>query len=356
MLTELLDYHLPERAIAQRPSPEREHAKLLVVNAAGVEHRRFADFGSLIPEGALLVLNDTRVRRARLRCRRPSGGAVELLLLERLNQTQGAEEWTALGRPNRALSEGARVELAGAHFTVIRREPTGEIVVRAEGHGDMEAFLAAHGRTPLPPYIKRPADDADDERYQTVFAAQVGSAAAPTAGLHLTQALLGALAARGVQIGYVTLHIGLGTFAPVRCDDLDQHPMHAEPFEVSEVLAEQIAAARQRGAPVVAVGTTVVRALESARDPGRAGHVRACSEWTRLLIQPGHDFGVVDALLTNFHAPRSTLIALVSAFAGQRRCAAAYATALGAGYRFLSYGDAMWLPARLPEDLPRSRT
>jgi S-adenosylmethionine:tRNA ribosyltransferase-isomerase len=180
-----------------------------------------------------------------------------------------------------------------------------------------------------------------------VFARAVGSAAAPTAGLHVGEQTLAALAAQGVEVGYLTLQVGAGTFLPVRCSDLNEHPMHSEEFSITPALREQIAAARARGAPVVAVGTTVVRALESASDPGCPGQVRVCRESTRLLIQPGFRFGVVDGLLTNFHAPKSTLLALVSAFVGYERCLAAYRCALGLGYRFLSYGDAMWIPRRL---------
>jgi S-adenosylmethionine:tRNA ribosyltransferase-isomerase len=234
---------------------------------------------------------------------------------------------------------------------LIDRGQAGEFILSARGHGDSEAFFEHHGLVPLPPYIRRAAGEEDIERYQTVFADQLGSAAAPTAGLHLTPEMLEALRGRGVELAFTTLHVGAGTFMPVRVDDLDQHPMHTERYTVSVALSDAVARARARAAAVVAVGTTVVRALESAADPRVTGLVQPRSELTRLLIQPGYRFRVVDALLTNFHAPRSTLLALVSAFAGRLRLAAAYSSALEQGYRFLSYGDAMWLPRRLEQDL-----
>jgi S-adenosylmethionine:tRNA ribosyltransferase-isomerase len=198
---------------------------------------------------------------------------------------------------------------------------------------------------PLPPYLRRRADDDDRTRYQTVYARVPGAIAAPTAGLHFTPELVDSLRERA-HVGWLTLHVGLGTFFPVKHADLDQHPMHAERYEIAGDLASQIALARSRGAPVVAVGTTVVRALETAADPDRDGHVRAGAGSTRLLIQPGYDFRVVDALLTNFHLPSSTLLALVAAFAGRERVLRAYREAIVRGYRFYSYGDAMWIPAR----------
>jgi S-adenosylmethionine:tRNA ribosyltransferase-isomerase len=199
---------------------------------------------------------------------------------------------------------------------------------------------------PLPPYLKREDEPADAERYQTVFAERMGSAAAPTAGLHLTEAALGRIAERGIALATLTLDVGIGTFRPVAVDDIDRHPMHAESFAVSEALVEAVALARAQGRPVVAVGTTVVRALESAADPERPGAICATSGETRLLVQPGYAFRVVDALLTNFHQPKSTLLALVAAFAGREAVLRAYEIALESGYRFLSYGDAMWLPRR----------
>lgn len=353
MRTELLDYPLPEEQIARRPLAERDAARLLVVGPGEPTHARVADFAELVPQGALVVLNDTRVRRARVSVRKESGGQVELLLLDRAPDagrasSQGNRElWSALAHANRPLRPGARLSAHGARFEIIERTSDGTVLVAAEAEGGLEPWLERHGSVPLPPYIRRAADEDDAVRYQTVFAKALGSAAAPTAGLHLTPRTLERLAERGVSVACLTLHVGAGTFLPVRTDDLDQHPMHSEPFSVSPALRDAVASARRRGAPVVAVGTTVVRALESAADPEAPGSVRACAESTRLLIQPGYRFRVVDALLTNFHAPRSTLLALVAAFVGYERCQDAYRAALAANYRFLSYGDAMWIPERL---------
>jgi S-adenosylmethionine:tRNA ribosyltransferase-isomerase len=345
--TALFDYELPESRIARHPLFERDQARLLVLDGARVSHRRVTDLGELIPAGALVVVNDTRVRHARVLAQRAvTGGAVELLLLARLADADGAEQWEALGRANKPLKPGATLVAPG--FLAEIREVLGRGLVRAgvRADGGVEAWLAAHGRVPLPPYLGRTDELDDRERYQTVFADKLGSAAAPTAGLHLSQALLAALRARSVELATVTLGIGLGTFRPVEADDLDQHEMHAEPVEVGAALVDAVVRARVRGAPVVAIGTTVVRALESAADPTLAGHVTSFQSETRLLIQPGYSFRVVDALLTNFHQPRSTLLALVSAFAGREAVFSAYREALDAGYRFLSYGDAMWIPRR----------
>lgn len=354
MRLELLDYPLPEHAIAQRPPAERDGARLLMVGEGEVTHHRLVDWVSLVPAGALLVLNDTRVRRSRVRVRKSSGGNVELLVLDTRPGERGSELWTALAHANRPLRLGARLEIDSVELTVLSKTPSGELTLEVRGLTDTEGFFERHGQIPLPPYIRREVSAEDAERYQTVFAAHLGSAAAPTAGLHLTRAMLDALQARGVQVGFATLHVGAGTFMPVRVADLDDHDMHPEHFSISEELARQVASTRERGGPVVAVGTTVVRALESAHDASRPRHIRACEGQTRLLVQPGYDFKVVDGLLTNFHAPRSTLLALVSAFSGQRRAAAAYRAALAAGYRFLSYGDAMWLPRRFASDLPEA--
>jgi len=345
--TDLLDYALPDAAIAQEPAQRRQDARLLVVREQGVEHSGLGEWPQLVPEGALVVLNDTRVRRARLSVRKLTGGVAELLFLSERKLSGGVREWTALGHANRPLRPGTQLELGEARITVVGRGSGPELCLEVSGVEDTEAFLECHGALPLPPYIRRDPRPEDAERYQTVFARELGSAAAPTAGLHLTPDMLGELQRRGVRVASVTLHVGAGTFLPVRAEDLDDHPMHAESYTVSPALVCAVAEARQRDAPVVAVGTTVVRALESAADPERPGQVRAGGAETRLLIQPGFEFRVVDALLTNFHAPRSTLLALVSGFIGLERCAAAYRSALAAGYRFLSYGDAMWLPARL---------
>jgi S-adenosylmethionine:tRNA ribosyltransferase-isomerase len=347
--TALFDYELPESRIARHPLSERDQARLLVLDRGRVEHRRVSDLAELIPADALVVVNDTRVRHARVLAERAeTGGAVELLFLARLDASgsSAVEIWEALGRANKALRPGAAVVAAGFRAEVREVLGRGLIRVAVRAEGGLEAWLAAYGRVPLPPYLGRADELEDRERYQTVFADKVGSSAAPTAGLHLSDALLAALRARGVEVETVTLGIGLGTFRPVEVDDLDDHDMHAEPVEVGTALVDAVARARKRKAPVVAIGTTVVRTLESAADPESPGAVRPFRAQTRLLIQPGYAFSVVDALLTNFHQPRSTLLALVSAFAGRDAVFSAYRAALDAGYRFLSYGDAMWIPRR----------
>jgi S-adenosylmethionine:tRNA ribosyltransferase-isomerase len=348
--TELFDYTLPTERIAQRPLPDRDGARLLVLREAGLEHRAIMDLATLIPAGALVVVNDTRVLRARLHGhRRPSGGQVEILLLRRLGPAGSHEHWRGLGRASKALRPGTLIDAGELLVEVLSRDEAGTLELSVQAEGDVAAALERCGHVPIPPYLEREDDAEDGARYQTVYARHLGSVAAPTAGLHLSTALLAALEARGIEVGHVTLHVGLGTFRPVTSDTLDEHVMHAEWLDVSSGLALQIAEARARGAPVVAVGTTVVRALESARDPEHSGRVRATRGESALFIRPGYRFGVVDALLTNFHMPRSSLLALVSAFAGRERLLAAYDAALAAGYRFLSYGDAMWIPARVPD-------
>jgi S-adenosylmethionine:tRNA ribosyltransferase-isomerase len=346
--TELFDYALPEERIAVRPLDERAGARLLVLEKTGVEHRLVRDWPELVPEGSLVVFNDTRVRHARvLGARQGSGGRVELLLLRALEQAADGELWDAIGRANKPLRPGTRVEAPGLRAEIVAVAGEGVVRVRVQAEGGVEAWLGRFGHVPIPPYLGRGDEPVDRERYQTVFAERIGSVAAPTAGLHFDETALLRLAARGVAIRKLTLEIGLGTFRPVTADDLDQHDMHAEHVEVGPELVAAVAGARARGACIVAVGTTVVRALETAADPHAPGRIRPYSGETRLLIQPGRAFRVVDALFTNFHQPRSTLLALVCAFAGRDAVLFAYAAALEAGYRFLSYGDAMWIPRRV---------
>ncbi len=349
MRTELFDYNLPHDRIALRPLAERDAAKLLVLDDSGVQHRSVRELAELVPRGALVVVNDTRVLRARLFGRRqPGGGRVEILLLRREGVSGKDERWQALGRASKPLRPGTRVRAGDIDLEILGSDAQGVLTLSVRAEPDVEAALDRQGRVPIPPYLAR-EDDADDvARYQTVYARHAGSVAAPTAGLHFSNELLERLQSRGIELGRVTLHVGLGTFKPVVADDLDDHRMHHEWLNVSPELCAQIAHARARGAKVVAVGTTVVRALETARDEARPGHVRAHSGDTDLFIRPGYAFSVVDALLTNFHMPKSTLLALVSAFAGVGRIRAAYRTALAEGYRFLSYGDAMWIPERVP--------
>jgi S-adenosylmethionine:tRNA ribosyltransferase-isomerase len=349
VLTRLLDYPLPADRIAQRPLAAREDARLLVLGSRAIEHRSIADWPSLVPRGSLVVVNDSRVIRARLLGRRRgSGGRVEVLLLEPVGgaAVETARRWVALGRANRPLRVGTEVEVGALRVTVEGRDDAGTLTVHLDSAEPIAVALAREGSVPIPPYIRRPPDEHDGERYQTVYASVPGSVAAPTAGLHLTAAARTALADRDVRWASVTLHVGLGTFRPVEVPNLDEHPMHDESVIVGEPVVRAVAETRRAGGAVIAVGTTVVRALESARDPHRPGHVVPLSGRTRLLIQPGYSFGVVDALLTNFHQPRSTLLALVGAFAGLDRVREGYQAALDAGYRFLSYGDAMWIPER----------
>jgi S-adenosylmethionine:tRNA ribosyltransferase-isomerase len=352
---ELLRYDLPPELIAQRPPDARDGGRLLVVGAASLEHRAVRDLDELIAPGSLLVVNDTRVVPARLFGKKVgTGGRVELFLVSRPDAAGRAR---AMGRASKPLRPGAEIAIDGGELTATIERRDGdtalvEITLRASA-GDVAAAVERAGHVPLPPYVDREDDALDRERYQTVFARAPGAVAAPTAGLHLSSELLERLRVRGVAVASITLHVGLGTFQPVTADDLDDHAMHAEWFEVTAEAARAIDDARSRRARVVAVGTTVVRALESAADVDRAGAVRASSGETRMLIQPGHRFRVVDELLTNFHLPESTLLALVSAFAGRERVLAAYRAAVDARYRFFSYGDAMLLRARVePEATP----
>ena len=350
MRTEELDYCLPDDRIARHPTIERDGARMLVVTRDELRDDWVRNWASLVPTGALVVVNDTRVRRARLLGRkRSSGGRVELLLLERRPGSEvGAaiERWEALARPLRSLKSGSWVDSDGLEILIGGRLADGrvEVELHATAFETVDQCIEHGGHVPIPPYLNREDEPDDAVRYQTVFAERQGSVAAPTAGLHLTNEALELLSARGVTIGRTTLHVGIGTFRPVSVEELDEHPMHSEYYEVDAGLSEQIAKTRRNGGRVIAVGTTVVRALESARDSERPGHVRAQAACTRLLIQPGYSFGVVDGILTNFHQPKSTLLSLVAAAIGLSRMKAAYAAAVDRGYRFLSYGDAMWIP------------
>ena len=365
MRVELLDYDLPESAIAQRPLARREMARLLVLDPTKteLEHRQVRDWPSLVPLGALVVLNDTKVVKARLLGKKQNGGGkAELLLVEPRAATADRaheQKWRAIGKGLARLHGQVLVFGDGALTAMVEGPSSVEglfDVTLAAGGDPVDAALAEHGHVPVPPYIRR-ADDADDvERYQTVYARVPGAIAAPTAGLHLTEEILAELRQRGVRTSFLTLHVGLGTFQSVGTDDLDDHPMHAEWMTVSEALVHEVAEARARGAPVVAVGTTVVRALETAADRRELGHLVATERKTDLLLQPGHRFLVVDALLTNFHLPRSTLLALVAAFAGRERTLGAYREAVRSGYRFFSYGDAMWIPRGAPSASRLSRS
>jgi len=346
--TAAFDYELPEELIAAHPTERRDGARLLVVEGESLTDSTVEHWPELVPEGALLVVNDTRVRRARIfGTKRGSLGRVELLFIRRIDTEAGRERWEAIGRSSKPLRVGAIIDWDEIWVEILERRDDATLVVAVRpGEQDFERVLEQRGHLPLPPYMRRTDEPFDLERYQTVYARRTASAAAPTAGLHLSAAVLERLAARGVEMARLELEIGLGTFRSVLVDDLDEHPMHAETVEVGSDLVAAIAGARARRAPVVAVGTTVVRALESAADPEHAGQVRTLRGETRLLIQPGYEFKVVDALLTNFHVPKSTLLALVSAFAGHGPVMNAYRHAVAQRYRFLSYGDAMWIPRK----------
>ena len=333
------DYALPEELIAQEPVTPRDASRLLVLPPDGPpEHRAFAELDRLLSPGDLLVFNDTKVVPARLVGRKGSGGKVELLLCEPLEGGTG-RRWRAMGQASKPIREGAALAFEGLSARVLAAEGEGFYVVELDREGAaLEAALARAGRIPLPPYIRREPGELDRGRYQTIWARAPGSAAAPTAGLHFTEPLLARLAARGVSSAGVTLHVGPGTFLPVRGESIDDHRMHPERYEVSEETAGQVAACRARGGRVVAVGTTSVRTLESAFDGTR---VAPGPGRTALFVRPGHVFRVVDALVTNFHLPRSTLLMLVSAFGGTERVLGAYRDAVAHRYRFFSYGDAM---------------
>jgi S-adenosylmethionine:tRNA ribosyltransferase-isomerase len=346
-----LRYELPPERIAQAPANPRDAARLFVAGAGADDcHRVVRDLPDLVEPGTLVVVNDTRVRKARLRgAKRGSGGAVEFLLVRPLEQRAGGGLWECMGRASKPLRPGAVVDFAGIEGTVVERR--GKIVVAdlvATDGGSLEVAIEAAGEVPLPPYITRAPSAEDAENYQTMFARELGASAAPTASLHFTPALVEALRAKNVQFAATTLHVGLGTFETPTALDLDDHPMHAEPYVMPRETVAAIAAARARGAKVLAVGTTVVRALESAADPERLGHVVEGRGDTRLLIQPGFRFRVVDRLLTNFHLPESTLLALVGAFVGLEPMWRIYRDALAAEYRFFSYGDAMLLERHDP--------
>jgi len=337
------DYVLPEALIAQYPPEQRGSSRLLCVEHDVLRDGHIADFPAQLHEGDLLVLNDTRVIPARLHGVKSSGGRVEILI-ERLT---GSHTALAHLRASKPLRPGGVVEVNGAALVMIGREGDLFALRLERGAASMQALLDAKGEVPLPPYIAHKPDAVDAERYQTVYARHPGAVAAPTAGLHFDDALLAKIQERGVEIGFVTLHVGAGTFQPLREDEIARHHMHAEQSRIAPELAAQVRAARDRGGHIVAVGTTVVRALESALDEN--GEVCAFNGDTRLFITPGYEFRAVDALLTNFHLPESTLLMLVCAFAGHARVMAAYRHAVAQHYRFFSYGDAMWLPSRLDD-------
>ena len=340
-LMRLLDYELPEELIAQHPAAKREDSRLLVVDRASgaLTDAHFADIGRWLGPGDLLVVNETRVRPARLILRRPTGGRVELLFVR--PAAGGGERWRVLAKPAKHAGADARLATADGSLAIeVESEgEQGERVVRIAS-GSLDATLRAQGEVPLPPYIHRAPTAEDVERYQTVFARVDGAVAAPTAGLHFSESLLASLQLAGVERASVTLHVGPGTFRPITADDPREHDMEEEWFDVGEAAAAAMRAAREGGHRIVAVGTTTVRALESMAD-ANAGEIAAASGWTRKYIVPPYRFQAVDVLITNFHLPRTTLLLLVAAFAGEERLREAYAHAVRERFRFYSYGDAM---------------
>ena len=350
MLISEFDYELPEELIAQVPLAERDASRLLVLDRARASWRDnyFAELPAELRAGDHVVVNNTRVFPARLVGRRePSGGGVELFLLTE----QKPRVWEALARPARRLAVGQHISFGDGrlHAEIIDVGDEGHRIVRFDGAGDFDALLEEIGQVPLPPYIKRrgaaQADaqrtqEADRERYQTIYAARRGAIAAPTAGLHFTPRVLEQLRARGVSITEITLHVGYGTFAPVRVSDLSEHVVAAEHYEITPESAATLNEARARGQRIVAVGTTTMRALESAIDDP-TGQLRPGARRATLTITPGYEFKFVDALITNFHLPRSSLLVLVASFAGRELTLAAYRHAVAARYRFYSYGDCM---------------
>ena len=343
------DFALPEALIAQQAVEPRDAARLLVASAghAGLAHHVVADLPSLLPRSALLVVNDTRVVPARLLGHKSdSGGAVELLLVAPFSgpDDDGLRNQRAIARSSKPLRVGQTIDLDGGTRATIRvNHGDGQVDVDLEGAADLEALLTRSGHLPLPPYLrggKEDADGSDRARYQTAWAAHPGSIAAPTAGLHFTPALLQRLEQAGIERAAVTLHVGPGTFLPVRVEAIAAHRVLAERFEVSEATAEALRAARRDGRPIIAVGTTTTRVLETL---GRDG-IQAGRGETGMTLLPGHRFALVQGLMTNFHLPRSSLL-LLAAFAGRERVLDAYRTAVASGYRFYSYGDAsLWLP------------
>ncbi|MGQ9628750.1 MAG: tRNA preQ1(34) S-adenosylmethionine ribosyltransferase-isomerase QueA [bacterium] len=328
-------YFLPPHLIAQRPAPVRSLSRLMVLLPDGrIEHRIFEDIVEYLGEGDVLVINDTRVIPARLVGRKSTGGGVELLLLRQLE----GKTWEVRAERAKRLRAGAKLVFGdGLRGKVVGELDEGRRIVEFSCDGDFYGILDGIGRTPLPPYIKRSPSEEDRDRYQTVYAKHPGSVAAPTAGLHFTRELMGKLEDRGVRIVPVTLHVGLGTFAPVRVDRIEEHRMHSEAYSIPEESARVISSAER----VVAVGTTVTRVLEAVfRDEGE---VVPKSGWTDLFIYPPYEFGAVDALITNFHLPESTLLMLVCAFGGYERVMGAYREAIEREYRFYSYGDAMMI-------------
>ena len=339
MKTQDFWYDLPEELIAQTPLQQRDASRLLVLdrNTGAVEHRHFFDILDYLKPGDCLVMNDSRVLPARLLGNRPTGGAVELLLLKDL----GDKKWECLAKPGRKLQAGQAVIFGDGKLTATITDvlPDGNRVAEFHYDGIFLEVLEQLGKMPLPPYIK--AELQDQERYQTVYSREVGSAAAPTAGLHFTKELLKTAEEKGIKTAFVTLHVGLGTFRPVKAEEITDHHMHSELCMISAETAEILNQTRKNGGRIICVGTTSCRTLESLVDDD--GTFREKSKWTEIFIYPGYEFKAMDGLITNFHLPESTLVMLVSAFAGRENVLSAYEQAVEQRYRFFSFGDAMFI-------------
>ena len=332
-------YDLPERLIAQHPLEQRDSSRLMVLNktTGEIEHKHFHDLIDMLGENDCLILNDTRVLPARIYgTKQQTGAVVEFLLLKQLN----ANEWECIVKPGKKAREGAVFDFNGLLTgEIIKVLDTGNRIISFTYKGNFYNLLEQIGSMPIPPYIKEKLKD--NERYQTVYSKHLGSAAAPTAGLHFTKEMLQTLKEKGVKIGYVTLHVGLGTFRPVKAENIEEHIMHSEHYQIPKETADLINTVKQNGGRIIAVGTTSCRTLETAAN--ESGEVKECEGDSKIFIYPGYKFKCIDALITNFHLPESTLIMLVSALAGREHVLSAYETAVKEEYRFFSFGDAMFI-------------
>lgn len=329
------DYELPDALIARRPTPERRASRLLSLTKGGIQHGQFVDLLTQLHPNDLLVFNDTRVMNARLFGKKATGGRIEILVERVINQ----QELLCHLRASKSPKPGSGLEFEGGYnATLLGRD--GELF-HLQFECNVFDMMEKAGHVPLPPYIDRPDDESDMTRYQTVYAKHMGAVAAPTAGLHFDKAFIEEIKTTGTQVGFVTLHVGAGTFQPVRVEEVENHHMHSEWYSISEELATQVAATRRKGGRIIAVGTTSLRALEAAS--AEDGSLTAGQGDTDIFIYPGYRFRQVDAMTTNFHLPKSTLIMLISAFAGRKRVIAAYQEAVANQYRFFSYGDAMFI-------------
>ncbi|TKJ90515.1 tRNA preQ1(34) S-adenosylmethionine ribosyltransferase-isomerase QueA [Paenibacillus sp. CFBP13512] len=341
MKVDVYDFELSEHLIAQVPLQDRTASRLLTLNkkTGEVRHQHFGEILDYLHEGDTLILNDTRVIPARLfGIKRDTGAKAEVLLLTQLE----GDRWEALVKPGKKLKKGAVIDFGGELEAVIEEESDmGMRVLSFRYEGIFQEILDRLGEMPLPPYIKEKLDDR--ERYQTVYAKHEGSAAAPTAGLHFTTELLEQIAAKGVQVGFVTLHVGLGTFRPMSVETIEEHVMHEEFYSLSAETAQLLNETKDRGGRIIAVGTTSARTLETVAREAKGSLIEASSGWTQIFIYPGHEFGLVDAMVTNFHLPKSTLVMLVSALAGRDHIMNAYQQAVAEEYRFFSFGDAMFI-------------